>query len=109
MSFSLSPGVMTRELDLSAVVGAAPSSFGAFAGKFHWGPVNQPTILADETDLVNTFGYPDNDNAVDFFTMASFFAYTSGAWVTRVGNSQMTNAAYPTRNVSVIRADNVSP
>lgn len=102
MSFSLSPGVMTREIDLSAVVGAAPSSLGAFAGKFHWGPVNQPTILADETDLVNFFGYPDNDNAVDFFTMASFFGYTSGAWVTRIGNNQMTNASYPVTTVSVI-------
>ena len=96
MSFSLSPGVQTREIDLSAVIGAAPSSLAAFAGKFHWGPVNQPTIISGEEALVQTFGYPNTQNAVDFFTMASFFDYTSGAWVTRVGNSEMKNASYPT-------------
>jgi hypothetical protein len=105
MSFSLSPGVTTRELDLSAVVGAAVSSLGAFAGKFHWGPVNQPRLIAGETDLVQTFGYPDNTNAADFFTMTSFYAYTSGAWVTRIGNSDMTNASYPTGEVTILNED----
>lgn len=95
MSFSLSPGVTAREIDLSAVVGSAVSSFGAFAGKFHWGPVNQPMLISGEENLAQTFGYPDTQNAVDFFTMASFFAYTSGAWVTRVGNSTMKNASFP--------------
>ena len=75
MSFSLSPGVTTREIDLSAVVGAAPSSLAVFAGKFNWGPVNQPTLISGETDLVQTFGTPDNTNAVDFFTITSFFSF----------------------------------
>lgn len=101
MSFSLSPGVTTREIDLSAVVGAAPSSLAVFAGKFNWGPVNQPTLISGESDLVQTFGTPDNTNAVDFFTLTSFFAYTSGAWVTRIGGSDMTNAAHPTSTISV--------
>lgn len=105
MSFSLSPGVTTREIDLSAVVGAAPSSLGAFAGKFHWGPVNQPMIISGEEALVQTFGYPDNQNAVDFFTMASFFAYTSGAWVTRIGNAEMKNASFPTGSAVSILND----
>lgn len=104
MSFSLSPGVTTREIDLSGVVGAAPSSMAAFAGKFHWGPVNQPMLISGEEDLVRTFGYPDNDNAVDFFTIASFFGYTSGAWVNRIGNTSMTNACYPTGTISVTNA-----
>lgn len=90
--FSLSPAVVTREIDLSAVIGAAPSSFGAFAGKFHWGPVNQPMLISGEDNLTSVFGYPDSNNATDFFTIASFFAYTSGAYVTRVGNEAMTNA-----------------
>lgn len=100
--FSLSPAVVTREIDLSAVVGAAPSSFGAFAGKFHWGPVNQPMLISGEENLVGVFGYPDTSNAPDFFTMTSFFAYTSGAYVTRIGNEAMTNASYPEGNVTVL-------
>lgn len=98
MGFSLSPAVVTREIDLSAVVGAQVSTLAAFAGKFQWGPVNQPMLIADEPNLVRTFGYPDNYNATDFFTIASFFGYTSGAWVTRIGNNDMTNAVYPTQD-----------
>lgn len=108
MSFSLSPAVTTREIDLSAVVGSAVSTFSAFAGKFHWGPVNEPMLISDETDLVQTFGYPDNDNAVDFFTMASFLAYSSGAWVTRVGNDKMTNASLQSGPVSVINSESLN-
>ena len=91
-TFSLSPAVAVREIDLSAVISSATSSLGAYAGKFNWGPVNEPTLIADETSLVRQFGYPNDYNATDFFTIASFFAYTSGAWVTRIGNSQMKNA-----------------
>lgn len=101
--FSLSPAVVTREIDLSAVVGAAPSTFAAFAGKFHWGPVNHPMLIAGEDNLTSVFGYPDTNNAVDFFTIASFFAYTSGAYVTRVGNEAMTNATLePSVQVAVL-------
>lgn len=104
--FSLSPAVVTREIDLSAVVGAAPSSFGAFAGKFRWGPVNQPLLTADEPTLVNSFGKPTTKNAVDFLTLSSFFAYTSGAWVTRVGNTDMVNAHMPSDDaITVLNAD----
>lgn len=105
MSFSLSPGVTSREIDLSAVVGASVSSLAAFSGKFNWGPVNQPTLITDEPSLVRNFGYPDNDTAVDFFTIASFFAYTSGAWVSRIGNNEMTNAAFPEGSVTVLNSD----
>lgn len=113
--FSLSPAVTTREIDLSAVVGAAPSSFSAFAGKFNWGPVNQPMLVADEKALTSTFGTPDTYTATDFFTMASFFAYSSGAWVSRIGpkatgtlnnlTGGMRNAVYPSGvDVSVLNA-----
>ena len=73
-TFSLSPSVNVREIDLSAVISSATSSLGAYAGKFNWGPVNEPTLIADETSLVRQFGYPNDYNATDFFAIASFFA-----------------------------------
>ena len=105
MSFSLSPAVTIREIDASAVVSSETSSFAGFAGKFNWGPVNTPTLVSNEANLVSMFGFPDNTNAVDFFTIASFLSYSSGAWVTRIGNSDMTNATYPETTVSIANAD----
>lgn len=105
MSFSLSPAVTIREIDASAVVGSEVSSFAGFAGKFNWGPVNTPTLVTNESSLVSMFGFPDNTNAVDFFTIASFLTYSSGAWVTRIGNSDMKNATYPETVVSIANAD----
>lgn len=92
MAFTLSPAVVVQEIDLSQVVSAASSTLAAFAGKFNWGPVNEPRLISDETSLVRTFGYPSDYNAIDFFTLASFYAYSSGAWVTRIGNKDMVNA-----------------
>ena len=105
MSFSLSPAVTIREIDASAVVGSEVSSFAGFAGKFNWGPVNTPTLVTNESSLVSMFGFPDNTNAEDFFTIASFLTYSSGAWVTRIGNSDMKNATYPETVVSIANAD----
>lgn len=92
MAFSLSPAVVVQEVDLSQVISSASSTLAAFAGKFNWGPVNEPTLISNETNLVKTFGYPSDYNAIDFFTLASFYAYSSGAWVTRIGNKDMVNA-----------------
>ena len=92
MAFSLSPSVVVQEVDLSQVISAASSTLAAFAGKFNWGPVNEPRLISDETNLVRTFGYPSDYNAIDFFTLSSFYSYSSGAWVTRIGNKDMVNA-----------------
>lgn len=101
MSFPISPAVAVREIDLSNSASEATSSLGAFAGMFDWGPIEQATLVSNEKNLVEVFGKPSTDTAVDFLTIASFFAYTSGAWVSRInpegdtfnaGNPNLTGA-----------------
>ena len=51
----LSPGVITREVDLT--VGRADNvlaNVGAIAGPFSIGPVNQPIDITTEQELINT-------------------------------------------------------
>lgn len=94
MSFSLSPAVIVQEIDSSLVVSNQASTLSAFAGKFIWGAVNEPRLIANEDQLVKTFGVPSPDVAtsIDFLVINSFFGYSSGAWVTRIGNKSMQNA-----------------
>ncbi len=55
----LSPGVITREVDLT--VGRADNvlaNIGAIAGPFSIGPVEEAVDITTEKQLINTFGKP---------------------------------------------------
>ena len=55
----LSPGVLTREVDLT--VGRADNvldNIGAIAGPFKIGPIDDPIDIQNETDLIKVFGKP---------------------------------------------------
>ena len=96
MSFPISPAVAVREIDLTGSVAEQNSSLAAFAGKFDWGPIEQVILVSDEVNLVKRFGKPNNDTAVDFFSIASFLAYSSGAQIVRVNPGEDTyNAGFP--------------
>lgn len=95
MSFTVSPAVTFREIDLSLVVGEEISSVGSFAGKFTWGPVDEISLVSIEDELVSRFGKPTNDTYVDFFSAAGFLSYTSGINIVRIKNDDMKNAVSP--------------
>lgn len=87
MPFQVSPGVNVSEIDLTTVVPAVSTTEGAFAGAFHWGPVDQRILIDSETNLVNRFGKPSNHNAETFFTAANFLSYGNQLYVTRTANT----------------------
>ena len=45
MPFTISPGVVTKEIDLTTIVPAASMTDGAFAGTFRWGPINERRLI----------------------------------------------------------------
>jgi hypothetical protein len=80
---SASPAVNFREVDLTGRVPNDPTSVGAFAGNFNWGPVGVPTLVSNESGLVQRFSIPTNINAVDFHSAAYFLKYTDNLYVIR--------------------------
>jgi len=52
MAFQLSPGVNVSEVDLTTIVPSVPTSIGAFAGIFQWGPIDEIITISDEVNLV---------------------------------------------------------
>lgn len=92
-NFSLSPSVEVREIDLTTVIPAVATSIGAYAGPFTWGPVEEIRTITTEDELVNTFGRPNNDNYLSFFSAANFLSYSSNLKVVRVvANTTAKNA-----------------
>jgi len=92
MPFQVSPGVNVSEIDLTTVVPAVPTTEGAIAGVFHWGPVDQRILIDSENSLVNRFGKPSGHNAETFFTAANFLSYGNQLYVTRTANVSVTTS-----------------
>ena len=95
MAFQVSPGVNTSEIDLTNVVVGAGTSTGGFAGRFHWGPIEEVTLVTDEDNLVDQFRKPDDNNFEHFFTAANFLGYTNALNIVRAANTTSGNAAAP--------------
>ena len=87
MPFTISPGVVTKEIDLTTVVPEISMTEGAIAGPFRWGPSYWSTTVSNETELVSQFGKPDAASYKTFFTAASYLAYSGNLKVVRTPNT----------------------
>jgi len=99
MVFSVSPSVIVREVDASAVIPATATPPAAIAGVFRWGPVNERILVTSEDELVSRFGRPFANtawqNCETFFTAADFLSYSNALYVTRVVSDSSTSNATP--------------
>lgn len=91
----LSPGVLTREVDLT--VGRADNvldNIGAIAGPFSIGPVDEPINIATEQDLISVFGKPLSEDAQYEYWMSasSYLSYGGVLKVVRTAGDELNNA-----------------
>lgn len=101
MAVQLSPGVQVIEKDYTETVPTLSTSTGAMAGVFKWGPVEEPTLVTSESELVSTFGAPTDANYESFFLAKNFLDYSNQMYVARVDTA-------PTRNAVATRSGRVS-
>lgn len=106
---SESPAVVVKEVDLTGGVPNVQSSTGAYAGKFMWGPVEQRTLVANEEQLVGTFGGPDTSHNISFHDAAYFLRYTNALQLVRIIDSDAKNAASTTGQSSSFNVSNAQP
>jgi phage tail sheath protein FI len=94
---SESPAVVVKEIDLTGGVPNVQSTTGAIVGNFRWGPVEQRTKIANETELADTFATPDETNTIDYHSASYFLRYSSNMQVVRAVTSAATNAFSTTK------------
>ena len=90
-----SPGIVVREVDLTVGrVNAASDKVGALVAPFTKGPVNLPTLIETEQDLIDNFGEPvDSDKHYEHWMVASsYLAYGGALRVVRSDDAQLNNA-----------------
>ncbi len=105
MAFTVSPGVVTREIDLTTIVPETGTTAGAFAGAFRWGPIDKIVNVSSEDLLVENFQKPDSSTYLSFFSAANFLAYGQNLNVVRVANSSAFNATTDSANAVLIKSD----
>ena len=93
MASQVSPGVVIRERDLTntTIVGSQALR-AAFAGAFQKGPVETPTAINNQKELVDTFGGPVDANAEDWFVASEFLSYGGRLVVSRAIDAAATIA-----------------
>ncbi len=90
-----SPGILIREVDLTVGrIDPLSSSVGAQAAPFARGPVDEPTLIESENDLLNTFGKPYSiDKHYEHWMVASsYLAYGGTMQIVRTDSDNLKNA-----------------
>ena len=90
-----SPGLGVREVDLTiGRVDTATTKAGALVAPFQKGPVNEPTTIENEQDLIDNFGEPlDIDKHYEYWlTASSYLSYGGILSVVRSDDDDLKNA-----------------
>ena len=89
-----SPGIVVREVDLS-LGSATPSSekIGGIVAPFSKGPVDSPTLVENENDLLNNFGepYATDKHYEHWLSASSYLAYGGALRVVRANDNDLRN------------------
>tara|TARA_B100001079_G_scaffold248689_1_gene238859 strand:+ start:1148 stop:2833 length:1686 start_codon:yes stop_codon:yes gene_type:complete len=94
MAFLVSPGIQVKEIDSTNVVPSTSSTVGGMAGSFQWGPADKITTVSSETQLVETFGEPNDTVYESVLQAAQFLSYGNALKVVRaVGASALNGTA----------------
>ncbi len=90
-----SPGIVVREVDLTqGRIDASSNKTGGIVGAFAQGPVELPTLVGNENDLLLNFGQPyGSDKQYETWMVASsFLAYGGSLRVVRADDDDLKNA-----------------
>lgn len=84
MAVYLSPGVFTREIDLSVLPQQRGALIPAFLGTAKKGPMQKPTFIANAQQFIDTFGAPFPESFLGYAVVA-YFEEGRRAYVLRTG------------------------
>lgn len=90
-----SPGIVVREVDLtSGRVQPASNKMGAIVAPFAKGPIDSPTLVENENELLNNFGepYSTDKHYESWMVASSYLSYGGSLQVVRADDTNIKNA-----------------
>jgi len=106
MSLGLSPSIEYNEKSFLNVVEQVANRFAGMVGRFPWGAVDERVLIENETDLLNQFLAPTEDNYKDWFSAKNYLDYNNKLYVVRSitesgsYNSGLTTFSEELKNIS---------
>jgi len=89
-----SPGIVVKEIDLTlGRVTPSSNKIGAIVAPFAKGPVNSPTLVENENDLLINFGepYSTDKHYEHWLSASSYLAYGGSLRVVRANDTELRN------------------
>jgi len=102
-----SPGIVVREVDLtSGRVQPASNKVGAIVAPFAKGPVDSPTLVENENDLLNNFGepYSTDKHYESWMVASSYLSYGGSLQVVRADDADLKNGFVGTASSAKIKS-----
>ena len=94
----LSPGIEMKETSINSTVVRSATGRAAIVGKFAWGPAYEVRQIANEVELVDMFGSPDNVTAPYFMNAMNFLQYGNDLRLVRAIDMEKAKNASPLVN-----------
>ena len=88
----LSPGVVIQERDLTTITTLSTANVGVLAAPFENGPVEEVINIANERELAERFGKPNDANYEYWYTASQFLSYGGVLKTVRVNSTALKNA-----------------
>jgi hypothetical protein len=99
-----SPGVYTKEKDLTFNIQSITSNASGYVGLFRWGPVDEiVSITTNESELVQRFGQPDSITSPFFHAAANYLLYSVPLLVVRTIGAAAQNATSLTETSTLVK------
>ena len=84
MGVYVSPGVYTREIDLSLYVPALSTTIVGMVGISSKGPTNVRTYVSNQQEMINVFGNPDSTIGYEVYAALQYLRRGRQLWFVRV-------------------------
>jgi len=105
-----SPGILVKEKDLTnGRADATLNNIAGFAATFKKGEIGNPVLISTESELINVFGEPREENAEYWLSATNFLSYGGTLSVVRIDTPNQFNSVARLGNyVSAITVNNAS-
>jgi len=109
MSVYVSPGVYTREVDLSLYVPALSTTIVGMIGVSSKGPTNVRTYITNQQQFIETFGAPDSSIGYESYAALQYLRRGRQLWFVRVVGDAAASAAQTISYGTAATAENLTP
>lgn len=109
MSVYVSPGVYTREIDLSLYVPALSTTIVGMVGVTTKGPTQERTYITNQQQFIDTFGEPDSSVGYESYAALQYLRRGRQLWFVRVVGDSAAESAGVAYMATAVEAEAPTP